>query len=188
MPVTLEFLRVDKVVRVPSPDTLVTIQEIYDQSQDWLDEPGQMNVQHFLSAGGKESLGGVPEEFVGVTLTLVNDWRLEFQARGGPGYDSCFIIGGNLVAVNTFANNPIKPSAFTQVQLRQSQSPTLLDAEFIRKIVQNKQITDPADGKLKVYDDDNVTILAEGDIFEDAAGVTPYGSSSIKIERREKLE
>jgi len=60
--------------------------------------------------------------------------------------------------------------------------------ETTRKILQNKQITNPTTGKYIVYDDDGSTVLVEGEIFEDAAGTTPYGPSSTKIERREKLE
>ena len=58
----------------------------------------------------------------------------------------------------------------------------------LRKILQNKQITDPVTGKLKIYDDDDSTVLLEADIFEDADGGTPYGSGSQQIERRNRLD
>lgn len=61
------------------------------------------------------------------------------------------------------------------------------ELKLARKLLQNKSITDPTTGKMTVADDDG-TALVEGDIFEDAAGVTAYGPNSTKIERRERLE
>jgi hypothetical protein len=58
----------------------------------------------------------------------------------------------------------------------------------MRKLLKNKQITDPATGKFKVYDDDGSSVLLEADIYEDAAGAEPYSSDSSGIERRERLE
>jgi hypothetical protein len=61
------------------------------------------------------------------------------------------------------------------------------DLALVRKLLQNKQITDPATGTIRVYDDDG-SLLYEVAIYEDAAGTIPYSSNSSKIERREKLE
>lgn len=52
-------------------------------------------------------------------------------------------------------------------------------------MLRNKQITNPSTGKMTVYDDDGVTVLAEGDLFEDAAGTQPYRGQGA--ERRERL-
>lgn len=181
---TLEFIKVDQVVRVPSPDTEVTIQEIYDQIQDWLDEPSQMDIQHFVIAGGKDSLGG--SEFVGVTLTLLNDWRLEFEPRLGPSTISCKVTKGNFVAVNSFSNNPIKPSLFTQVQIRQSQSPTIIetgvsgltptesaallalqvDVEFMKDIEGGRWKIDKLTDQMIFFKADNLTEIARFNLFD----------------------
>jgi hypothetical protein len=121
---TLEFKNVEKVILVKAPDTEVSIQELYDKSVDWLDEPNNLWVDNFVLAEGKAALGAT--EFTGVTLTLIDDWRVQFEDRGGPATESMIISGGNLVAVNVYDDNPIKPSLYTQVQIRQSQAPTLL--------------------------------------------------------------
>jgi hypothetical protein len=52
-------------------------------------------------------------------------------------------------------------------------------------ILRNKTVTDPAAGTITVYDVDGTTVLLEADLFEDAAGVTPYSGSGA--ERRERL-
>lgn len=114
---------------VPAPETTITVQEIYDQARDYEDEPGNMDLSPLVDASGKNPLGG--GEFVGITLTLINDWRLQFEARGGPDTVSCTVSGGNLIAENSYDDNPIAPSAFTQVQIRQSASPSILNLEDV---------------------------------------------------------
>ena len=55
----------------------------------------------------------------------------------------------------------------------------------VEKLLRNKQITDPVTGRLTLFDDDDVTPLLEGDLFEDADGTTPYRGRGA--ERRERL-
>ena len=129
---TLTFEPIDKTITVKSPDTTVTIQELVDAIADWWDDPQNLDIGGtsdggvFAFWGGKISLGG--GEFTGITLILTDDWRVLFEDRAGPTYESMTVTGGNLVAINAFSDNPIKPSAFTQVQIRQSTSPTLVNA------------------------------------------------------------
>jgi hypothetical protein len=110
---------------VPSPAISITCQEIYDQCRDYEDEPANMDLSSLVSGAGKDSLGG--SEAVGITITLLDDWRLAFEARLGPTWVSCVVTGGNLVAVNSYSNNPISPTAYTQVQIRQSTSPSVVE-------------------------------------------------------------
>lgn len=58
--------------------------------------------------------------------------------------------------------------------------------ELIKKILVNKQITDPNTGLMTVYDDDNATVLVSGNVYEDVAASQPYRGQGI--DRREKLE
>lgn len=54
----------------------------------------------------------------------------------------------------------------------------------IEKFLRNKRITDPAAGTQTVFDDDGSTVLAEGDLWEDAAGTQPYrGQGAERAER-----
>ena len=59
------------------------------------------------------------------------------------------------------------------------------DLALALKLLRNKQITNPATGKLTVYDDDGTTVLLQGDLFEDSAGTQAYRGQGA--ERRERL-
>lgn len=183
---TVTFHPAIKVIRVPDTDTEITVQELIDQIADFLDEPQWLDIDWFAEWSGNVSMGGTPEEFSEPILILTDDWRVEFEDRAGPDYVSCVVRGGTLVAANTYNNNPIKPSAFTQVQIRQSISGSLLDAEEMRKILMNAAITDPDTGEMSILDDDDVSVFLKGPIHEDAAGTIPYRRDGI--ERRGRLE
>lgn len=127
MAISVDALSSPRVITVIGPDVAITIQELVDQVRDWEDEVGNTEFPHLVKASGKEFLGGTA--YVGITAELQNA-RLAFEARPGPTYSQCTISGGNLVAVDS-AGAPIMaihPTAFTQVVLSQSASPTLVVA------------------------------------------------------------
>jgi len=127
---TFDFRRLDKIVYVELPYTSITIQELYDECVEWLALPQNLDIENFIKGEGKASLG--EGEYTGVTLSLIDDWRVQFADRGGPNWVNCYVAGGNLVAVNSgegFLNDPIAPAAYVNVQIRQSQSPTLIETE-----------------------------------------------------------
>ena len=53
-------------------------------------------------------------------------------------------------------------------------------------VTANRVVTDPVAGTFTVYDDDNVTILASGSLWANAAGSVPYDGNGA--ERRDRLE
>ena len=57
--------------------------------------------------------------------------------------------------------------------------------QIVQAILRNKTITDPSAGTFTVYDTDGTTVLLQGDLFQDAAGTTPYAGAGA--ERRERL-
>jgi len=59
------------------------------------------------------------------------------------------------------------------------------DIPTLRKLLQNRLITDPVAGTITVYDDDDVSVFLQGDLWEDAAGTIPYQGSGS--ERRDKM-
>ena len=59
------------------------------------------------------------------------------------------------------------------------------DVEVIRRLLQNKTVTDPFAGTFTVYADDDTTILFQASLWEDAAGTVPYTGTGA--ERRERL-
>ena len=51
----------------------------------------------------------------------------------------------------------------------------------------NRFETDPTDGKARLYDDDDTTVLLEALVFEAASGPVAYSSTSKGIERINRL-
>lgn len=58
-------------------------------------------------------------------------------------------------------------------------------ARFLYLLAHNKVITDPAAGTFTVYDEDGTTALFTADLWQDAAGTTPYAGSGS--ERRDEF-
>ncbi len=124
---TLTFFKSEKVIQVDAPQTSVTCQDLLNQIRLYEELPINMDYPLIANAYGKQALGG--GTYIGITLELVNDWRIAFEARGGPDTILCTVSGGNLVAINQYGDNPIKPTAFTQINIAQSSSPTIIQAD-----------------------------------------------------------
>jgi len=124
---TLTFFKTERVIQVDSPQTVVTIQDLLNQIRLYEEQPINLDYGTIANAYGKQPLGG--GSYVGITLELINDWRIAFEARPGPGTILCTVSGGNIVAINQYSNNPVKPTAFTQVVIAQSSSPTIIQAD-----------------------------------------------------------
>lgn len=120
----ITFLKYLRVIQIDSPQIAVTIQDLINQIREYEDDLANLDYPKIANATGKQSLGGGAS--VGITLELVNNWRIQFEARAGPETVLCSVTGGNLVATNDYSNNPIKASAFTQVVISQSSSPTII--------------------------------------------------------------
>jgi len=125
---SLSFDKVAKVMTVLAPDTEITIQNLLNDIREYEDELDSMDIPKIVSCAGKEPLGG--GVVVGLTLTLLDDWQLAFEARSGPTYIQCTVSGGNIVATNV--NGSIYPTAFTQVLITASSSATQSDLEAIQ--------------------------------------------------------
>lgn len=126
MAASLTFLKAQKIIQVDSPQTSLDVQDLVNQIR--LYEENLLNLDYgtIVNAYGKQPLGG--GAYVGITMELINDWRLAFEARSGPETILCTLSGGNIVAINQYNNNPIYPTAFTQVVISQSSSPTLVQS------------------------------------------------------------
>ncbi len=124
----LSFDKVNKIITVLTPDTEITIQNLLNSIREWENELTSMDVPVIASCAGKEPLGG--GVVVGLTLTLLDDWQLAFEARSGPSYVQCTVSGGNIVATNV--NGAIYPTAFTQVLVTASSSATQSDLDAIQ--------------------------------------------------------
>lgn len=59
--------------------------------------------------------------------------------------------------------------------------------DFNKKVLINKRHTDPVTGKQDIYEDDDTTLLVQGDIFDDIAGGTAYNAASVGIDRADRM-
>lgn len=118
----LSFDKVNKIITVNKPDVVVTIQDLHNKIREFEDDLVNTNIKEIVSSSGKEPLGS--ENYVGITLTLLNGWQLSFEERTGPETTQCYVTGGNFVG-------EIYPTAFTQVIIEQSSSPTLTSLSTI---------------------------------------------------------
>lgn len=57
----------------------------------------------------------------------------------------------------------------------------------IWQLLANRFETDPADGKAKLYGDDDTTVILEALIYETLSPLTAYSTTSDGIERRNRL-
>jgi len=102
--------------------TTVTIQELINAIRDWEDSAEGITVKSVANAFGKQGL--TETTAVGITLELINNWRIQFGAQSE--WTTCYIEGGNLVATNDYGNDPIKPSPFVNTIIAQSISASLI--------------------------------------------------------------
>ncbi len=117
------------VIQVDLPATQVTIQELVNEIRDYEDELIHEDHLSLANATGKQDLGGGVA--VGITLELLDEWRVQFESRTGPVTVQVSVTGGNIVTTNSFSNNPIKASPYTQVQVTSASSATIAELQII---------------------------------------------------------
>jgi hypothetical protein len=120
----LTFFKLDRVIQVDVGQTEVTVQDLVNQIRDYEDELDFLDYGHICNAYGKQDLGGGAQ--VGITLEIINDWRIQFESPGSGPTITVYIKGGNLVAINSYDNNPIKPSDYVTVIIAQSTAPSIV--------------------------------------------------------------
>lgn len=191
----------NKLVVLDSSTTEYTAVEIYSRWKDWVLLGNSGYLEAFGAIGGDPIGGG---QIAPAFVFLRNDlgWRIK-----RPEATINVAIDGNLVAADPLLPILTGPvGAFSPtVTITRSQTSTfsatelwsVLLSEFngdatigaaialMLKVLRNRAVTSAATGKLTIYDDDDSTVLVQGDVFEDAAGTVPYQGSGI--ERRNRL-
>lgn len=125
-------------------------------------------------------------------VELINNYTVTFQSTGTPYQVECVGANHNIADVKTVNDVSLiigNSAGLIAVAtgggsggLTVDQANTLA---MIEKLLRNKQVTNPSTGKLTVYDDDGVTVLVEGNLFEDASASQPYRGQGA--ERKERL-
>lgn len=116
-------------IRVAAPDLELSIQELWDKTQEFLSTHEAMSESNFIFGEGKTDLG--LGDFTGITVTLV-DWCVKFDDRAGPTTVVTSVRGGNLVgrvgSLSGAIQHPVCASDFTFNIINQSTSPALIAA------------------------------------------------------------
>lgn len=130
-------------------------------------------------------------------VEIINGYTVTFEdgnygvALQGANNNIVDVLNRNQVSV--IANNsagltePVTPNDIWSYELGNITDVTQIAGalRFMYLLQNNKTVTDPVSGELVVYDSDGTTVLFTTNIFEDAAGATPYQGSGV--ERREKF-
>jgi len=181
------------IIEMPLAFDAVSVQNIVNAVRQYEDDVpnidtavGIVGTTGIVRGVGKVEFPSISGKFTGITATLINDWRFQAEARVGPSTVSIIVFGGSFFAENSFGNNPLSPTAFTQIQIQQTEAPPQLGIDnLLEKIGRNKMITDPVAGTITIFDDDGVTPLLTAPLFEDAAGIIPYKGDGA--DRRERM-
>lgn len=152
MPEILQFNFYTKIITVPSPDTTLDLQYLINSIREAEDDinPG-MAYPKIADAYGKQDLGGGVR--VGITVVMLDGWRVAFEARPGPDTVSVSISGGNFVG--EAGANPISPTEYTQVTVQQSTSASIAtppsDTNLVY-LVESLRNSHPAFGSVWYWD------------------------------------
>lgn len=138
---TLTFFPDQKIIEVDSPATLVSVQELVNAIAVKMAELLWMDDARIARWTGKDELQ-LAGEYTGITLTLLNGWRLKFADRAGPDWVQCFVVGGNILSrLSATATdpigekqNPIAPAAYVMVVIAQAASPTYSVAQANKQL------------------------------------------------------
>ena len=125
---TLDYDIPTELITVQLPDLLVDLQEVWDQTAEFLSSFRAMSTPNFMFAGGKDDLGGGLR--TAISLSLV-DWLIRFAAQGGPAFVATEISGGNLIgkvgSLQGAAQDPVDPAAFTFIKLVRSTDASIVE-------------------------------------------------------------
>lgn len=165
---------------------VLDIEVLRQQLKDWEDGLVGMAMPDTHSRNAPVTLSGVTyaqtlEIINGYTITFTPNtaWRVRCE---GANHNIADVMNVNSVSIE-IANSAGLQVVETGISgLTEAESAALV---LIRKLLQNKQITDPNTGLMTVYDDDDSTPLLTGYVYEDAAGGQAYRGQGI--DRREKL-
>lgn len=129
---TIDWSASPRVITVAAPSTECVMQDLLDTLRYLEAQPTAMEDASIVSASGKEDLGGGTK--VGLTVSLQNS-VIGFEARPGPDWVTCSLIGGNLVAFDidkVTTIEPTNPTAFVAIKATSSSSATLQEQDALQ--------------------------------------------------------
>ena len=186
-----------------------TIYELYSDWKRWVQAGDNAKYPEALRAIGGDPIGG--GQSVGFYLFLRNDLGWRFQP---PAIDACRVqVEGSFFGESpTLCLMAPLPGVTTTLQIRNAAlvtgvptagggytpeqvaaavwahgEATELQARLLlaSKILRNRHDTDPDTGEDRIYDDDGVTVLLRGALWENVAGTVAYRGQGAN--RRDRL-
>ena len=146
-------------------------------------EEGMMHLDIINGQAPPRSVGSVPFPR---EVEVINGYTITFE----NGMYDAEIYGGNHNIADVRNQNNV--SILTNISAGLIETGTsgltaseAADLAFLRKRQTNTYITSQATSKSRLLDDDDATVIAEWDLFEDEAGTQPY--RGLGVERRNKL-
>lgn len=144
--------------------------------------------------------GGGPGQYPTMNMGGSGSDLLVRDYSGGLAIENCAdanadvsidVDSGRIIIDSTVTAGSITVRGIAEVTDNSTGTAVVSDQTITRNVVEtrklngNKMITDPVAGTITVYDDDDITVLLQADLYEDAAAVTPYQGSGA--ERRERM-
>ncbi len=172
----INFEHVAKIIRLTSDVTEVTIQDLYNASRLHEETFEHMPGLKLVDGFGKQDFGG--GKAVGITMVLLDGWRIGADDHAGPTIDLVTITGGNLVAET---GAPVIGAAFVTFIIEQDTSAALITANLdalnlsvaaLEEIFVNKKDIDFTGADLLgwqevAYEDDDMTVAARWNLFDE---------------------
>lgn len=124
--ISIDWNSSPRIIEIADTSTEIYMQDLIDTLREEEERFENLTYPHIVNSAGKEDLGGGVK--VAITLTLQNA-KLKFADRPGPSFVQCYVLGGNLVAVDSAGNamDPIATSNYTQVIMVRSSSATQVE-------------------------------------------------------------
>jgi len=151
--ISVDWVASPRVITVLAPSTSLSMQDLVDTCRVLEMDPVWFDEDHLIDASGKDQIDvGV---YVGITACLRNA-VVSFEARTGPAWAICKIVGGNLVAKDALGvyMDPRLHMAFTSIDVEKSTSAALLSGsggatpEEIREAVLDGSVAGRPPGSL----------------------------------------
>lgn len=144
-----------KIITVPIADSTLDLQYLINEirSAEHNLAPG-LAYKKIADAFGKQDLGGGVK--VGITIVLLDGWRVKFADRPPSTTVSVTISGGNFVG--EAGANPVAPATYVQVTIAQSTSASLVSSSAdtnLVYLVETLRSMHPAFGTAYFWDPDN---------------------------------
>jgi len=199
MAITVDWIT--KIVSVPQADITPVSGSLYELDTDWF------RLQLKAIEASEE---GMPFDDIHLhntevtvagttffrTVEIINGYSIEFtpdsqwSVRLAGSNNNIFDVENGILVQNQVqviaqnsAGNIVVETGTSG--LTATESIQLAEIDNVRKLMQNRMETNPTTGVLTVYDDDDVSILYSGNIYEDVVASQLYRGQGV--ERRDRL-